>query len=188
MLLGDDALNDVEAETGAFADRLGREERLEDPRLHVGGNADAVVDDAHDRRATVAGGLDPQHAMIRHRVDRVVGQIGPDLIELAGKRAHRRQIGRVVALERDVLAFELVAEHHQRAVDPLAQIGPLAVAGTVHVRVDLHRADQLGDASRGGTNIPREILRADDRREPGDEIGQRLGGDAVGQLGRAGRG
>ena len=38
-----DALHEGQAETGALAYFLGREERLEEMRLHVGGHADAVV-------------------------------------------------------------------------------------------------------------------------------------------------
>ena len=48
VVLRDDALDDVEAEAGAEPDRLGGEERLEDARLDVLGNAVAIVDDPDD--------------------------------------------------------------------------------------------------------------------------------------------
>ena len=41
-----DALHEGQAEAGALAHLLGREERLEQMRLHVGGHADAVVANA----------------------------------------------------------------------------------------------------------------------------------------------
>ena len=49
VVVDDQAPDDVEAEAGAFADRLGREERVEEAVADLGGNPGAVVDDAdHD--------------------------------------------------------------------------------------------------------------------------------------------
>src|SRR4051794_6974854 len=64
MLVGDDLLNDVEAEAGAFALPLGGEECLENPRLQRRRNADAVVDHAHQRGAALARRLDSQDAAV----------------------------------------------------------------------------------------------------------------------------
>ena len=47
VLLGDDFVADRQPEPGAFAGRLGGEERLEQLVLDLGGNADAVVAHAH---------------------------------------------------------------------------------------------------------------------------------------------
>ena len=38
-MVADDALNDIESKSGAFAHGFGSEERLENAALHFGGNA-----------------------------------------------------------------------------------------------------------------------------------------------------
>jgi hypothetical protein len=48
IIVGDEAVDDVETEAGALADGLGREERVEDPFADIGGDAGAVVDDSYD--------------------------------------------------------------------------------------------------------------------------------------------
>ena len=53
-MLPDDALDGVQAQSGAFAHAFGGEKRLEDVRLDFGGNSRAVVRD-FDHGATVLG-------------------------------------------------------------------------------------------------------------------------------------
>src|SRR6185437_16429434 len=94
----DDAIDRGEAEPGAAADFLGREEWLENPREIFLGDADAGIADLdqhilprrHDLDAAPqrardggVGGPDRQHAAIRHRVARIDGEIDDDLFDLA---------------------------------------------------------------------------------------------------------
>src|ERR1700741_4383866 len=58
--VGDHAPGDVEAETGAAADALGGEERLEHPAVQVLRHAGPGVDDLDERTVAVAGGADRQ--------------------------------------------------------------------------------------------------------------------------------
>jgi hypothetical protein len=53
----DELVHDRQAQAGAFADVLGREERVPDPRQDVGRDALAVVLDLHLDGARVASGL-----------------------------------------------------------------------------------------------------------------------------------
>ena len=99
-----------------------------------------VVKNASNARAATSGGMpgpvspistttsSPSAAVATrsvpgavHRVDGVVDQVGPHLVELAGVRLDRRHVGAVVAHHRDAVA-ELVAEHHQRALEALGHV------------------------------------------------------------------
>ena len=69
MLLHDDVVAERQAEAGAFAGGLGREERIEHLLLHLGRNAGAVVADPDlDAVAEVLG---------RRRKGRLVGRRSP---------------------------------------------------------------------------------------------------------------
>ena len=91
--MADQAPDDVEAQAGALADRLGGEERLEHALADVGGNARPVVDDADDDALALAGRGHVDAARLRNGIERVVDQVRPDLIELAGEAANARQVG-----------------------------------------------------------------------------------------------
>ena len=69
IVVGDQAPDDVEAQAGAFSDRLGGEERFEQALADLGWDARPVVDDAdHDALPlTVRGHLDPAGIRQRHR-------------------------------------------------------------------------------------------------------------------------
>ena len=82
VALDDDAPRGGEAEAGAVPDVLGREERVEDPRGELVGNAGAVVGDLDDRAVAVGARGDRDRAALAERVDRVVEQVRPDLVEL----------------------------------------------------------------------------------------------------------
>ena len=73
-------LGDVEPQTGALADGLGREERLEDTlanRLRYSGT---VVHDVDSKLAIARLDDHPGPAPLVHGVDGIVDEIGPDLI------------------------------------------------------------------------------------------------------------
>ena len=119
--LDDDATGDVEPEAGALADVLGREERLERVRLDLGG---------HARRRCRAISTTTRSAVGARSATRSVP--APSIASIAlsmrfvqtwlsspGHRLDRRHVVAVVAHDRDAVG-ELVAEHHQRALDPLA--------------------------------------------------------------------
>ncbi len=88
----DEPADDVEAEARTLPRRLGREERIEDPVADLGGNAGSVVGDPHDDRAGLAPGRDLDPARLGDGVERVVDQVPPDLVELAGEPADAREI------------------------------------------------------------------------------------------------
>src|SRR5580704_16231217 len=79
----DDAVSDVEAETGSFTDSLGGEKWLEDFRLDFLGNSRAVVGNFDQHIVVVAHRANTKFATVFHDVGGVVDQIGPHLVQLA---------------------------------------------------------------------------------------------------------
>src|SRR5687768_3555734 len=66
-----DLVADRQSEAGAFADRLGREERIEDAPGNVGRNAGPGVTDHDHRRVAVATGLDGDLALAGNGLSRI---------------------------------------------------------------------------------------------------------------------
>ena len=82
MAVGHDPPRDVEAESGALADVLRREERLERAGLHVGWHAGAVVGDLDHHELRFGARRDADRAIAVDSVDGVGDQVRPDLAEL----------------------------------------------------------------------------------------------------------
>src|SRR5215469_16839748 len=83
MMPGDnDPPGDVEAEPGTLADRLGGEERLEDPVPDIRGNPGAGIDELDNQMIAIARCPDCERSGAVHRRHRVVDQVRPHLVEL----------------------------------------------------------------------------------------------------------
>ena len=80
-----DTLNRVEAQAGAFAHSLGGEKRFEDMRLYLGRNSRTVVGDLNHHAIVLAIGSDSKLALASHRINGIVDDVRPNLIELAAK-------------------------------------------------------------------------------------------------------
>jgi hypothetical protein len=133
----DDAEHGRQAEAGALTDRLGGEERLEDPgpgrRLH----ADAGVADRQHHVPAGAGaelgggvglveldvgGLDGQPAAVGHGVAGVDHQVHQHLLELAGIGVDPAEVGRGPhRTQLDVLAQQAL-EHRPQVGDDLIEV------------------------------------------------------------------
>ncbi len=146
MLLGHDRIARREPEAGALARGLRREERVEDARLRVLGDAWAVVLDLDDHGVAVASGPDRDVAGAAHRVHGVVEEVRPDLVQLAAVGVDRRDVRTVVAFDLDP-DLQLVAQDHEGVVDALVQVDRLD-RRLPEVRVALQGADDLRDAGR----------------------------------------
>src|SRR6266849_9350191 len=107
MLCDHDPPADVQAEARSAADVLRREERLEDPRLDLRRDAWPIVGDLDQDADVLPGGADSQVSLAVHRVDGIVDEIGPDLVELAAVRVDTGQAPIVLARHADA-GLELV--------------------------------------------------------------------------------
>ncbi len=108
---------DVEAEAGALPDRLGREKRIEDLFAKVRRNAGPVVDDVDDHEIEAARRRDRDFARVADGVDRVVDEIGPDLVQIAADGADRRQVRLQVDADAHRFPARLVLEKRDGIVE-----------------------------------------------------------------------
>ena len=80
VVADDDAVDHVQPEACPLADTFGREEGLEDSGEHLRRDAGAAVSDLDHNPVLLVGCADPELAGAGHGVDRVVDQVGPDLV------------------------------------------------------------------------------------------------------------
>ena len=121
-------------------------------------------------RSRLRGHLDA--AGLGHRIERVVDQVRPDLVELADEAADARQAGLHVARRRSidfVRAFDLSTATVLPRLD--VEVHRLGHRRLVHVRESLDRRDQAGDAHRGFLNLRGDPAhRASGRRPAEDRV------------------
>jgi len=165
----DEPPDDVEAQARSLPGRLRREERLEDPVADVGGNAGAVVGDPDDDFSVLAAGDDLDTARFRDGVERVVDQVSPDLVQLAGEAADARQVRLHAHGHGDGLAARLGFQDGDRVAEALAEIQRARGGSLVHVRESLDRQDQPGDSRRGVLDLGSQAA----HRAPGGRPAQR---------------
>ena len=92
----DDPVRGGQPESGAVAHVLGGEERVEHAVADLGGDPGAVVGDLDLGEVAEAARGDRDRPAVVERVDRVVEQIGPDLVQLGaahGQLGQRRDPG-----------------------------------------------------------------------------------------------
>src|SRR5215472_2488675 len=94
---------DVEPEAGAVAHWLGSEERLENPVLDLGRDPGASVAELDQQHVSVERGADGERPGPVHRRNRVVDQVGPDLIQLAREGRYPRQRMVIIPDDRDAV-------------------------------------------------------------------------------------
>src|SRR6266702_5763335 len=143
MLVHDDPPRDVEAQAGALTDRLGGEERLEDPAGDVGWHARSGVTELDQHLIAVERGPHGERAGPVHRRHGVVDQIRPDLVEFRWVGGDRGQ-GPVVVFDHRDAAADLAAKHEQGAVQQVMHINDLEWC-PFELRVLLRCPHQSGD-------------------------------------------
>ena len=87
-----DPVADVQAQSRALPDLLGREERIEDAALEFGRDSRSGVTDLDQHTIPVPAGADGQRALAVHGIDGVVDDVGPYLVELAALGADLGQV------------------------------------------------------------------------------------------------
>src|SRR5208282_2577414 len=140
----DDPADDIETKTGAFANTLGGEKRIEDAGDLFGRNPRAVIGNFHEDEIIFASGANGELAAAFHGVGGVVDEIGPDLIEFAAAGHDFGKIGSVVADDRDA-AFELVIHDRKGGFEAALDVHFLHGA-LIHVGIFLDGFNEVGDA------------------------------------------
>src|SRR6202789_1330372 len=140
-VLLNNALDRVEAQARAFPNSFGREKRFEDVGLYLFRNSWTVVANLDYYATVIAIGSDAKFALAVHRVNRVIDNVGPDLVEFASKRIYEEGNALVVTLHHDSL-FQLVVQDRKRGLQALYHVYVLD-RRLVHVGVFLDCADQI---------------------------------------------
>ena len=97
LVLLHNSLHSVQTESRPLSNSLGGEERFKDVRFYLGGNSGAVVANLHYHASILAISSHSKLALSAHRVDGIVDDVGPDLIELAAKRIDEEGNALVIA-------------------------------------------------------------------------------------------
>src|SRR5579862_8015592 len=142
MLL-DDSLNRIETEARPFSDTLRREEGLKDMWLDLRRDSRAIVRDLYDNAVIFAIGANPQFPLPIHRVDCIVDQIRPDLIQFAAKGIHQQGHRLIVAVDSNS-ALEFVIEDGKSIFKRLDDVHVLDWR-LIHKRVFLNRLHEIGN-------------------------------------------
>ena len=169
--VGHDTIADHQTQARSRPDAFGGVERLEDVRLNFRRNAAAVVGDFHHHLVVIQKCGDADLPRSFDRVDGVIEQIRPHLVEFAavGHDSWNRAI--VLARDRDLL--ELVAQHRQRVLNPFVHVH-LLHRRLVHVRIRFDGFDQLGNARRAPFHLVQQRIQRQARFQPTEGVTQRL--------------
>src|ERR1700730_2211225 len=138
------SLNRVEAKPCSFAHSLRGEEGFEDVRLRFRQNPGTVIADLNHNAIVLAIGSNSKLAVATHRVNGIVNDVGPNLIQLAPERIHEKRNALVVPVY-DHPAFELVVQNCKRRFKTFHDIDVLQ-GGLIHVGVFLDGTDQICDS------------------------------------------
>ena len=159
----DDSVGRVEAQARPLAHRFGGEERIEDLAGEVGGNARTVIADLDHDASPSRAGADGEDATPLHRIDRVVDQVGPHLIELATVRIDTGEVLVVIALHADTL-LPFVTQDRQGVVETFMHVD-LLDRSLVQIAIALDRLDDLGDRTRGRLRVGQQGTRFERGRQ-----------------------
>src|SRR6185312_2494544 len=100
-MLAHDALSCIQPQPGALTDGFSRKERFKDVRQNLLWNSGAIVGNLHNNARVFAIRAETELALAAHGVNRVVNDVGPDLIQFAAKRIHQEWNALIVALDGD---------------------------------------------------------------------------------------
>jgi hypothetical protein len=128
------------------------------------GNPRAIVHNFHHRAIVFAVSADPQLTFSAHRINGIVDQVGPDLVEFASKGMHQQRRLLVIPLHGHA-ALEFVIQDCKRGLQCFHDIHVLD-GGLVHERVFLDRSYQIGDSRSAAFNLVQQICDLQGSRDP----------------------
>src|SRR5262249_50835680 len=120
MLL-DDSLNRIKPQTGTLPHPLGRKKWLINARLNFEGNSRTTVANLNNHATVIPIRPNSKAALAAHGVNRIVDDVGPNLIQFAAEGIHHQRDGLVFAFHSDA-ALELVVKNRERRLQALYDI------------------------------------------------------------------
>ncbi len=159
VLVGDDVVDGVEAQTGSLSRFLRGEERFEDPVLDGRGNLRPVVLDFHHDALVLEPCAHDDPAVFDVRlVDRICGvvdQVRPHLVEAAAMSGDPGEIG--VEGADDCDAGRLRFQDEQCVVNAPRHVDVLH-RGLIEIGVRLESGDELAEPFRSFRDLGHEII------------------------------
>src|SRR5262250_1440333 len=101
------SLNSVQTQAGAFSNSLGGKKRFKYMGLDIRWNSGTVIANLNHHTPAVAISVYPKFAPAVHRIDGIVNDVGPNLIQLTAERIHEKRHRVVITLDFHA-ALELV--------------------------------------------------------------------------------
>ena len=172
------AAADHQTQARSRPNSFGGVERLEDMRLHFGRNAAAVVGNLHDHLVVIQERSDTDFSRPFDRVNGVVEQIGPHLVEFAAVSQDARN--RAIILARDRHLLEFMAKHRQRVLEPLVHI-KLLHGRLVHVGIGFDGFHQLGNPCRAPVDFVQQRIQREAGFQPTERGRECCGGNLLGK-------
>src|SRR5882724_13047327 len=123
-MLAHNACSGVQPKSSALANAFGSKKWLKDVRQNLFWNPRAVVCDLNDDAGILAIRTHTKVALATHRVNRVVNDVGPDLIQLAAKRIHQKRNALIVPVYCDS-ALEFVVQDRKRSLQAFNDVNIL---------------------------------------------------------------
>ena len=146
-----DLAHDIQAQPGAFAGRLGGEEGIEDLLANFRRDAAASIGDRHQCVVAVATQAQGQAALVVHRLQRVMHQVGPHLVYFVGQATYWRQVFKVPHQVDAVLDLVLVDGQHR--FQAFAQVRLHPYLHTAETREGFQREDDFRDPVHRGVDV-----------------------------------
>src|SRR5579871_2688171 len=86
-----DAGSGIQPQSRSLANSFGREKWLKDVRQNLIWNSRTIICNLHHYARVLTIGAEAEFALPAHRVNCIVNNVGPDLIQLTTKRIHQKR-------------------------------------------------------------------------------------------------
>src|SRR5690242_21942377 len=94
-----DSLSSIETQACALSDSLGGEEWFEDMGLDIGRNTGTAVANLDHDTGIILIRAQPKFALAVHGVNRVINDVGPNLVQFAPKGVHQKRNRLILTLD-----------------------------------------------------------------------------------------
>jgi hypothetical protein len=140
MRPGNDATGDIETQSRPFAYLFGREEGVENALMDLCRDPWSIITDLDTDSRPVMRGADGDRPRSLKRIQRIVQEIHPDLVELSTVGMQNRKLRVILALNPNIP--HLVVQQGQGDLDPFMEIDLLNWC-LIHVGEGFDRVNKI---------------------------------------------